>query len=182
MATTGRGEGIRTPGPMLPKHVRYQTALHPGLFHPPSVIPAGDVTNHTRNMSFCQPLFQKKLSWFCNFSFFPAACRRSFPFGDHIDCYCLKEWCAIKDRLDERALLLAQYLTERQTTVRNAARAFGISKSTVHKDMLERLPKLDSMLSRQVAALMGYNKAVRHLRGGAATRRRYALRHARPGG
>lgn len=88
----------------------------------------------------------------------------------------------MRETIEQRACDLAVYMIENNATVRAAAKQFGISKSTVHKDMLERLPKLDSMLSRQVAALMGYNKAVRHLRGGAATRRRYALRHARPGG
>lgn len=78
-----------------------------------------------------------------------------------------------------RCLTVASYMLEHEATVRQAAGAFGISKSSVHKDMGERLPLLDAKLGRQVAALMQYNKSVRHLRGGAATRRRYAEERAR---
>lgn len=77
-----------------------------------------------------------------------------------------------------RCLTIAAWMLERKATVRQAAKVFGISKSSVHKDMNERLPQLDRNLSRQVTALMNYNKAVRHLRGGAATKQRYQARHA----
>ncbi len=72
-----------------------------------------------------------------------------------------------------RCLSIAAYMIDRHATVRQAARAFGISKSSVHKDMGQRLPGIDRQLGRQVAALMQYNKAVRHLRGGAATKAKY---------
>lgn len=72
-----------------------------------------------------------------------------------------------------RCLAIAAYMIDRHTTVRQAAKAFGISKSSVHKDMCERLPRIDRRLGQEVAALMQYNKAVRHLRGGQATRERY---------
>ena len=72
-----------------------------------------------------------------------------------------------------RCLTIAAYMLEHRATVRQAARAFGISKSSVHKDMVERLPHIDARLGAQVAGLMRYNKAVRHLRGGAATRARF---------
>lgn len=73
-----------------------------------------------------------------------------------------------------RCLSIAEYMMEHHATVRQAAKAFGISKSSVHKDMGERLPQIDKHLGLQVAALMQYNKAVRHLRGGAATKARYS--------
>lgn len=72
-----------------------------------------------------------------------------------------------------RCITVAQYMLEHQATVRQAATKFGLSKSSVHKDMSVRLPKIDARLAKQVAALLEYNKAVRHLRGGEATRRRY---------
>ena len=74
----------------------------------------------------------------------------------------------------ERCVVLGTYIVENRATVRQAARVFGISKSSVHKDMGERLPHIDQRLSDQVSALMCYNKAVRHLRGGAATKARYS--------
>jgi len=72
-----------------------------------------------------------------------------------------------------RCVTVAQYMLEKRATVRQAAAQFSLSKSSVHKDMCVRLPKIDPTLARQVAALLEYNKAVRHLRGGEATRRRY---------
>ena len=76
----------------------------------------------------------------------------------------------------ERCLSIAVYMLEHQATVRQAASKFGVSKSSVHKDMGERLPHIDQSLAAQVAHLLAYNKAVRHLRGGAATREKYAKR------
>lgn len=73
-----------------------------------------------------------------------------------------------------RCLTIGAYMLGRQATVRQAARVFGLSKSSVHKDMMSRLPMIDVELAGQVAALMKYNKSVCHLRGGEATRRRYA--------
>ena len=75
--------------------------------------------------------------------------------------------------IDERVRDVASYILEDQSTVRAAAKEFGISKSTVHKDMTERLPRLDPALYRQVRALLDINKAERHIRGGLATRRKY---------
>ena len=85
----------------------------------------------------------------------------------------MKEWCAIKENLERRAEELALYLVENQTTVRAAAKQFGISKSTVHKDISERLPLYNRALWLQVKALLDENKAQRHIRGGLATRRKY---------
>ena len=85
----------------------------------------------------------------------------------------MKEWCAIKEKLEQRAEELALYLIENRTTVRAAAKQFGISKSTVHKDISERLPLYNRSLWLQVKALLEENKAQRHIRGGLATRRKY---------
>lgn len=76
--------------------------------------------------------------------------------------------------IQERCLSIAVYMLENKATVRQAAAKFGVSKSSVHKDMGERLPRINQTLAAQVAHLLAYNKAVRHLRGGAATRQKYA--------
>ena len=65
------------------------------------------------------------------------------------------------------------YIIENKTTVRAAAKRFGVSKSTVHKDLTERLVHVNPGLYRQVRALLDLNKAERHIRGGLATRRKY---------
>ena len=77
---------------------------------------------------------------------------------------------------EQRAVQLAEYIVERGATVRAAAAAFGCSKSTVHKDVAVRLRTLQPELFRQVQMVLARNKAERHLRGGAATRRRYSRR------
>ena len=68
---------------------------------------------------------------------------------------------------------VANYVEQKQATVRDAAKTFGISKSTVHKDITERLPELNPGLAQRVKAVLEQNKAERHLRGGEATRRKY---------
>ena len=75
--------------------------------------------------------------------------------------------------MEDRAQKLAVYMIETGGTVRSAARQFGISKYTVHKDLQQRLPKCDPVLYRKVRAVLDVNKAQRHLRGGAATREKY---------
>ena len=75
--------------------------------------------------------------------------------------------------LEERACDLAVYIVENRATVRAAAKKFGVSKSTVHKDLTERLPHVNPGLYRQERALLDLNKAERHIRGGLATRRKY---------
>lgn len=75
--------------------------------------------------------------------------------------------------MEQRACDLALYVIESRGTVRSAAKKFGISKSTVHKDLSERLPLYDRPLYLQVKAVMEENKAQRHIRGGLATRKKY---------
>ena len=75
--------------------------------------------------------------------------------------------------MEERACELALYIIENRTTVRDAAKKFGISKSTVHKDISERLPYFNRSLYLQVKEILDENKAQRHIRGGLATRRKY---------
>lgn len=75
--------------------------------------------------------------------------------------------------MEQRARELAQYLIENRTTVRAAAKKFGVSKSTVHKDLSERLAQCDRVLYTQVKAILDENKSQRHIRGGLATRRKY---------
>ena len=75
--------------------------------------------------------------------------------------------------MEERAERLAQYIIENRATVRAAAQKFGISKSTVHKDISERLPQFNRVLYLQVKEVLEVNKAQRHIRGGIATRKKY---------
>lgn len=77
------------------------------------------------------------------------------------------------DTIDERACELAVYMIETRATVRAAAKHFGISKSTVHKDLSQRLPKCNKALYLQVRQILDINKAQRHIRGGIATREKY---------
>lgn len=79
----------------------------------------------------------------------------------------------MKENIEERASNLALYIIENKTTVRGAASKFGISKSTVHKDLSERLPAFNRSLHLQVKEILEQNKAERHIRGGIATRKKY---------
>lgn len=79
----------------------------------------------------------------------------------------------MKGDLEQRACDLALYLIENRTTVRVAAKKFGLSKSTVHKDISERLPQCDRSLYLAVKEVLEENKAQRHIRGGMATRKKY---------
>ena len=79
----------------------------------------------------------------------------------------------MSDTIEKRACQLAVYMIEQQTTVRAAAKHFGISKSTVHKDLSQRLPLYNRPLYEKVKVLLDLNKAQRHIRGGLATRRKY---------
>ncbi len=79
----------------------------------------------------------------------------------------------MKGHIEERACDLAVYIVENKATVRTAAKKFGVSKSTVHKDLSERLPTFNRPLYLQVKEVLDENKAERHIRGGIATRKKY---------
>lgn len=78
--------------------------------------------------------------------------------------------------IEQRACDLAAYIIENGATVRSAAKHFGISKSTVHKDLSQRLPQCNKGLYRQVRSVLDLNKAQRHIRGGLATQEKYRKR------
>lgn len=78
--------------------------------------------------------------------------------------------------IEERVLEIAEYIIENRATVRAAASRFEVSKSTVHKDMTQRLPEIDMQKAREVEKVLQYNKQERHIRGGMATKRKYAER------
>jgi sporulation transcriptional regulator SpoIIID len=79
----------------------------------------------------------------------------------------------MQEYIQKRVLEICAYILETNATVRQAAMVFQVSKSTVHKDMTERLPSLDKKLARQVKSILEFNKSERHLRGGEATRKKY---------
>ena len=76
--------------------------------------------------------------------------------------------------IDERAIELAHYIIDSKDTFRGTAKKFGISKSTVHKDVSERLKKINPSLAREVRRILDENKAERHIRGGMATKLKYS--------
>ena len=86
----------------------------------------------------------------------------------------------VNQAIEKRVLQAAEYIARTGATVRQTARVLGVSKATVHKDMETRLPALCGALKREVDAVFSRNKAERHLRGGEATRRRYARMRDEP--
>lgn len=79
----------------------------------------------------------------------------------------------MKGIVEQRAIELAEYIIENKTTVRDAAKKFGISKSTVHIDVSERLKKVNPSLYNDVRKILDINKAERHIRGGMATKQKF---------
>lgn len=79
----------------------------------------------------------------------------------------------MKDYIEERALEIAKYIISENATVRQTAMVFGVSKSTVHKDVTERLPKINPLVASDVKKVLDMNKAERHIRGGKATKMKY---------
>ncbi|WP_018132943.1 sporulation transcriptional regulator SpoIIID [Effusibacillus pohliae] len=77
------------------------------------------------------------------------------------------------DYIKERTLKIGEYIVETKNTVRTIAREFGVSKSTVHKDLTERLPDINPELANRVKEILEYHKSIRHLRGGEATKKKY---------
>lgn len=79
----------------------------------------------------------------------------------------------MKDYIEERAISIADYIIENNATVRQTAKAFGISKSTVHKDVTERLSQINPTLAISARKVLDTNKSERHIRGGMATKQKY---------
>lgn len=94
-------------------------------------------------------------------------------FRININCNHFREGVYVKSMLKERAITLGEYIIENNATVRGAAVEFNVSKSTVHKDVAQRLKNLDPELYREVKMVLDTNKKERHIRGGLATRRKY---------
>ncbi|MBO1004779.1 sporulation transcriptional regulator SpoIIID [Pseudogracilibacillus auburnensis] len=85
------------------------------------------------------------------------------------------------DYIKERTIKIGNYIVETKKTVRVIAREFGVSKSTVHKDLTERLPEINPDLANEVKVILEYHKSIRHLRGGEATRRKYQKEEVKSG-
>ncbi|MDE5931747.1 MAG: sporulation transcriptional regulator SpoIIID [Lachnospiraceae bacterium] len=85
----------------------------------------------------------------------------------------------MKDYIEERAINIANYIIENNATVRQTARQFGISKSTVHKDVTDRLSQINPTLASEARKVLDINKSERHIRGGLATREKYLHRQSR---
>lgn len=83
----------------------------------------------------------------------------------------------MKDYIEERVIELARYILETNATVRAAAKKFRVSKSTVHKDITERLLEINPGLAHDVKTVLDNNKAERHIRGGLATQQKYKGAH-----
>ena len=84
----------------------------------------------------------------------------------------------MKTYIEERAMEIARYIIDNNTTVRQAAKHFGISKSTEHKDVTERLVQVNPSLAAEARKVLDVNKSERHIRGGLATREKYLHQHA----
>ena len=83
----------------------------------------------------------------------------------------------MKEYIEERAIEIAYYIIEHKATVRQTARQFGVSKSTIHKDVTERLLTVNPSLAAEVRKVLDVNKSERHIRGGMATREKYLHQH-----
>ncbi|SUY46680.1 Sporulation stage III, transcriptional regulator SpoIIID [Clostridium putrefaciens] len=79
----------------------------------------------------------------------------------------------MKDYIEERVLEVAKYIIDSKSTIRKTAKEFGVSKSTIHKDMTERLPKINPVIAKQAKLILDLNKSERHIRGGKATKLKY---------
>lgn len=79
----------------------------------------------------------------------------------------------MKDYIEERVLDVANYIIDSKATIRKTAKVFGVSKSTIHKDMTERLPKINPGIAQEAKTILDLNKSERHIRGGKATKLKY---------
>jgi putative DeoR family transcriptional regulator (stage III sporulation protein D) len=83
----------------------------------------------------------------------------------------------LKGYIEERAMEIAVYIIEHNATVRQTAKQFGVSKSTVHKDLVDRLPMVNPSLAQEARKVLDVNKSERHIRGGMATKEKYLREH-----
>ena len=83
----------------------------------------------------------------------------------------------MKDYIEERAVEIAYYIIEHEATVRQTAKQFGVSNSTIHKDVTDRLLAINPALAKEARKVLDRNKSERHIRGGMATREKYLHRH-----
>ncbi|WP_373899593.1 sporulation transcriptional regulator SpoIIID [Haloimpatiens sp. FM7315] len=81
----------------------------------------------------------------------------------------------MKDYIEERVMEVADYIISSKATIRKTAKIFGVSKSTIHKDMTERLPKLNPQIAKKAKDILDLNKSERHIRGGKATKMKYKV-------
>ncbi|WP_291636517.1 sporulation transcriptional regulator SpoIIID [Clostridium sp.] len=81
----------------------------------------------------------------------------------------------MKDYIEDRVLEVAKYIIDSKATIRRTAKVFGVSKSTIHKDMTERLPTINLQIANEAKTVLDLNKAERHIRGGKATRLKYKV-------
>ena len=79
----------------------------------------------------------------------------------------------MRSHIEERAIVVAKYILEKNTTVRQTAKTLGVSKSTIHKDVTERLEEINPTLAKEVKMVLEKNKSERHIRGGMATKLKY---------
>lgn len=84
----------------------------------------------------------------------------------------------MKDYIEERVLEVANYIIDSKATIRKTAKIFGVSKSTIHKDITERLPKINPQIAKEAKQILDLNKAERHIRGGRATKMKYKSANA----
>ena len=84
----------------------------------------------------------------------------------------------MKEYIEERAMEIARYIIENNATVRQASKAFGVSKITVHKDIVDRMEYINPSLASQARVVLEQNKAERHIRGGMATKEKYLNLHS----
>ena len=83
----------------------------------------------------------------------------------------------MRSHIEERAIVVAKYILEKNTTVRQTAKTFGVSKSTIHKEVTERLKEINPSLAKEVKNVLDKNKSERHIRGGLATKLKYEKEH-----
>ena len=88
-----------------------------------------------------------------------------------------KSFIPLKDYIEERAIGIANYIIDNNATVRQTAKAYGVSKSTVHKDVTERLMQVNPTLALEARKVLDLNKSERHIRGGLATKEKYMHQH-----